>query len=172
MAGSADKSAVAEVPTNNGLLTRIKEVEVDGWEHGMVDDPLGYVGLRGTGPPKALTKEQVERYDADGYVHDPRWGCRAGRGRAGRAPRARERGAPWCGEDGVRVARGGEEGEEAGTDIAGPCGVAHKHRAAGRAAGARYEGGTEGPRGALRGRRAGRRGRGRRHEGGGALEAG
>ena len=77
-AAAAKSGGAVELPTNNGLVTRIREVEVDDWEHGMVDDPLGYVALRAEGPPKALTPAQIERYDADGYVHDPRWGCRAG----------------------------------------------------------------------------------------------
>ena len=74
-------NSAAALPTNNGIVTRIKEVEAapDGWQHGMVDDPLGYVGLRADGPPKVLTQEQVEAYDQDGYVHDPQWGCCAGR---------------------------------------------------------------------------------------------
>jgi hypothetical protein len=38
------------VPTNGGTKTEIKRVEVDGWDHGMVDDPLGYVVLREVRP--------------------------------------------------------------------------------------------------------------------------
>ena len=67
------------MPTNNGLKTSIKDVDVDGWEHGQVDDPLGYASLRADGPPKVLTEDQIRSYDEDGYVYDEEWGCCAGR---------------------------------------------------------------------------------------------
>ena len=67
------------MPTNNGLKTSIKDVDVDGWEHGQVDDPLGYASLRADGPPKVLTEDQIRAYDEDGYVYDEKWGCCAGR---------------------------------------------------------------------------------------------
>ena len=73
-----DDSSAKQLPTNNGGITAIKKVEVEGWQHGMVDDPLGYVKLR-QGSPKALTTEQIKSYDKIGYVWDESWGCAAGR---------------------------------------------------------------------------------------------
>ena len=66
------------VPTNNGQRTQMKDVDVEGWQHGMVDDPLGYITLR-QDEPKVLTPAQVQSYDEVGFVHDERWGCCAGR---------------------------------------------------------------------------------------------
>ena len=67
---AAKSGGAVELPTNNGLVTRIREVEVDDWEHGMVDDPLGYVALRAPdgllAPPAATGGAAVRALHAAG----------------------------------------------------------------------------------------------------------